>query len=184
MKIYKSRPKGQICPSMPSNVWQVGKIKWHQIINHQLCNPGHPNPLLNHTHISKMYLSNEEVWWHLSAEKCGPSWMAPRMLHWRIIIKIVNRSSSRRASHIAPWRFITLIQNRNMPQYDTRCMIGQKSGDMKSSIIKCAISVIQIKPKHLWNVSQNNKHDDNQMPKKCGSGWIDPERLHWRIMIK
>ena len=44
---------------------------------------------------------------------------------------------------------------------------------MKSSIIKCAISVIQIKPKHLWNVSQNNKHDGNQMPKNVDlAGWL------------
>ena len=29
------------------------KIKWHQIIHHQVCNPSHPNPQLYQTHISK-----------------------------------------------------------------------------------------------------------------------------------
>ena len=44
---------------------------------------------------------------------------------------------------------------------------------MKPSIIKCAISVIQIKPKYLGNVSWNKKHDDIQMPKNVGlAKWL------------
>ena len=34
-----------------------------------------------------------------------------------------------------------------MPQYGIRYMVGKKSGDLKSSIIKCVIFVIQI---HSW----------------------------------
>ena len=55
-----------------------------------------------------------------------------------------------------------------MPQYGIECKVGQKSGDMESSIIEHVISVIQIKSKHLGNVSQDKKHDDNQMPKNEG----------------
>ena len=47
-------------------------------------------------------------------------------------------------------------------------MVGRKSGDMKSSIIKCVISIIQIEPKRQWNVSKNKKHDDIQMLKNTG----------------
>ena len=39
---------------------------------------------------------------------------------------------------------------------------------MESSITEYVISVIQIKSKHLENVSQDKKHDDNQMPKNEG----------------
>ena len=36
-----------------------------------------------------------KAWWHLSVEKCRPNWAIPKRLHWGIIIKIPNRSSSR-----------------------------------------------------------------------------------------
>ena len=47
-------------------------------------------------------------------------------------------------------------------------MVDQKSGDMKSSIIKCVISVTQNELKRQGNVSQNKKHDGIQMLKKYG----------------
>ena len=60
-----------------------------------------------------------------------------------------------------------------MPQYGIRYTVGRKSGDMKSSIIKCVIFVIQIKPKHLGNDFQNKKHDGNQIPKNVGlAEWL------------
>ena len=40
-----------------------------------------------------------------------------------------------------------------MPQYDVECTVGQKLGDMESSIIAHVTSVIQIKSKQLGNVS-------------------------------
>ena len=55
-----------------------------------------------------------------------------------------------------------------MPEYGIECTVGQKSGDMESSIIEHVISVIQIKSKHLGNVSRNKKHDNNQMPRNVG----------------
>ena len=55
-----------------------------------------------------------------------------------------------------------------MPQYDIEYTVDQKSGDMESSIIKHVISVIQIKSKHLGNVSQDKKHDSNQMLRNVG----------------
>ena len=39
---------------------------------------------------------------------------------------------------------------------------------MESSIIEHVISVIQIKSKHLGNVSRNKKHDSNQIPRNVG----------------
>ena len=60
-----------------------------------------------------------------------------------------------------------------MPQYGIKCMIGQKPGDMESSIIKHAISVIQIKSKPLGNVSQDKKHGGIQMPRNVGlAEWL------------
>ena len=50
-----------------------------------------------------------------------------------------------------------------MPQHDIECTVGQKPGDMESSIIEHVISVMQIKSKQLGNVSQYKKHEDNQM---------------------
>ena len=59
-----------------------------------------------------------------------------------------------------------------MPQYGTRYMVGQKLGDVKSSIVKCVIPIIQI---HNWirltdqkGVSQKGKYDDIWMPKNVG----------------
>ena len=63
-------------------------------------------------------------------------------------------------------------------------MTGQKSGNMKSSIDKCAISVIQIEPKHQGNVSRNKEHDDIQMSKKYGSDWTAQGWLHRGTMVK
>ena len=61
----------------------------------------------------------------------------------------------------------------NCPSMGIERMTGQKSGNMKSSIDKCAISVIQIEPKHQGNVSQNKEHDDIQMLKNMGlTGWL------------
>ena len=52
-------------------------------------------------------------------------------------------------------------------------MVGQESGDMKSSIIKCVISVIQVEPKCQGDVSRKKKHDDIQMSKNTGLiGWL------------
>ena len=51
---------------------------------------------------------------------------------------------------------------------------------MESSIIEHVIFVIQIKYKQLGNVSQDKKHDDNQMPRNVGL----TEWLHWGIIIK
>ena len=60
-----------------------------------------------------------------------------------------------------------------MPQYGIKCTVGQKLGDMESSIIEHVISMIQIKSKHLGNVSRNMKHEGNQMPKNEGlAKWI------------
>ena len=55
-----------------------------------------------------------------------------------------------------------------MPQYGVECTIGQKPGDMESSIIEHVIFMIQIKSKQLGNVSQDKKHDGNQMPRNVG----------------
>ena len=49
------------------------------------------------------------------------------------------------------------------PVWHQICDRSKKSGDIKSSIIEHVISVIQIKSKHLGNVSQDKKHDSNQM---------------------
>ena len=60
-----------------------------------------------------------------------------------------------------------------MPQYDVECTVGQKLGDMESSIIAHVTSVIQIKSKQLGNVSQDKKHDGNQMPRNVGlTEWL------------
>ena len=55
-----------------------------------------------------------------------------------------------------------------MPQYGIECTVGQKSGDMESSVIEHVISVIQIKSKHLGNVSRNKKHDSNHILRNVG----------------
>ena len=55
-----------------------------------------------------------------------------------------------------------------MPQYGIKCTVGQKLGDMESSIIEHVISMIQIKSKHLGNISRNKKHDSNQIPRNVG----------------
>ena len=55
----------------------------------------------------------------------------------------------------------------------SECMVGQKPGDMESSIIEHVTSVIQIKSKQLGNVSQDKKHGDNQMPRNVGlTEWL------------
>ena len=60
-----------------------------------------------------------------------------------------------------------------MPEYGIECTVGQKSGDMESSIIEHVISVIQIKSKHLGNVSRNKKHDNDQMTRNMGlTEWL------------
>ena len=60
-----------------------------------------------------------------------------------------------------------------MPQHDIECTVGQKPGDMESSIIEHVISVIQIKSKQLGNVSQDKKHGANQMPRNVGlAEWL------------
>ena len=60
-----------------------------------------------------------------------------------------------------------------MPQYGVECTIGQKSGDMESSIIEHVISMIQIKSKQLENVSQEKKHGGNQVPRDVGlAKWL------------
>ena len=60
-----------------------------------------------------------------------------------------------------------------MPQYGVECTVGQKPGDMESSIIEHVTSVIQIKSKQLGNVSQDKKHGDNQMPRNVGlTEWL------------
>ena len=46
------------------------KIRWHQIIHHQVCNPSRPCPQLNRINISKKRFPEEETWWYLNAEKC------------------------------------------------------------------------------------------------------------------
>ena len=46
--------------------------------------------------------------------------------------------------HVDQWRSTNLNQKGNMPQYGTRCVIGQKSDDLKSSIIECAVLVIHV----------------------------------------
>ena len=62
----------------------------------------------------------------------------------------------------------------NVPQYGIRYMVSWELGDMKSSIIKRVISVIQIEPKLQGDVSQKKKHDDIQMPKNTGLiGWLE-----------
>ena len=44
---------------------------------------------------------------------------------------------------------------------------------MESSIIEHVISVIQIKSKHLGNVSRNKKHDNDQMTRNMGlTEWL------------
>ena len=85
--------------------------------------------------------------------------------------KIMNRSSSRHVS--SKWRrSCDSMKIRNshlkqyMPQYDIRYMVGRKSDDMKSFIIKCVILVIQIEPKRQGSVSRNKKHDDIQISTK------------------
>ena len=45
-------------------------------------------------------------------------------------------------------------------------MVGRKSDDMKSFIIKCVIPVIQIEPKRQGSISRNKKHDDIQISTK------------------
>ena len=57
MKIRKSHPKQKY-----TLVWH--RIRQHQIINHQICNPGHPNPLLKRTQTSMKHPPEEEAWWH------------------------------------------------------------------------------------------------------------------------
>ena len=57
------------------------KIRWHQIIHHQVCNPNHPCPQLNRIHRSKKRLLEEEAWWYLNAEKCEPDWIAQERFH-------------------------------------------------------------------------------------------------------
>ena len=47
-----------------------------------------------------------------------------------------------------------------MPQYDVKCTVGQKPGDMESSIIEHA--------KQLGNISLDKKHGGNQMPRNVG----------------
>ena len=60
-----------------------------------------------------------------------------------------------------------------MPQYGVECTVGQKPSDMESSIIEHVISVMQIKSKQLGNVSQDKKHDGNQMLRNVGLvGWL------------
>ena len=85
--------------------------------------------------------------------------------------KITNRSSSWRVSR--KWRrSCNSMRIRNshlkqyMPQYDIRYMVGRKSDDMKSFIIKCVILVIQIEPKRQGSISRNKKHDDIQISTK------------------
>ena len=57
--------------------------------------------------------------------------------------------------------------------WDWICDRLEKSGDIKSSIIEHVISVIQIKSKQLGNVSQDKKHDGNQMPRNMGlAEWL------------
>ena len=55
-----------------------------------------------------------------------------------------------------------------MPQYSIEYTVGRKLGDMESFIIEHVISVIQIKSKHLGNVSQDKKHESNQMLRNVG----------------
>ena len=60
-----------------------------------------------------------------------------------------------------------------MPQYGIECKVGQKPGDMESSIIEHVTSVIQIKFKQLGNVSQDKQHGDNQMSRNVGlTEWL------------
>ena len=57
-----------------------------------------------------------------------------------------------------------------MTQYGIECTVGQKPGDMESSIIE---HVTSVEPKHQENVSRNKEHDDIQMPKNTGlTGWL------------
>ena len=64
-----------------------------------------------------------------------------------------------------------------MPQYGTRYMVGQKLGDVKSSIVKCVIPIIQI---HNWikltdqkGIPQKGKYDDIRMPRNVGlTEWL------------
>ena len=74
------------------------KIRWHQIIHHQVCNPNHPCPQLNQINRSKKHLPKGEAWWHPNTEKVWV-WLnglrdAPMGDH----NKIENKSSSRRVS--------------------------------------------------------------------------------------
>ena len=58
------------------------KIKWHQIIQYQMCTPSHPCPQLNRIQKSKRrFLEEEEAWWYLNVEKCESDWMAQERLH-------------------------------------------------------------------------------------------------------
>ena len=76
-----------------------------------------------------------------------------------------------------------------MPQYGVEGTVGQKPGDMESSIIEHVTSVIQIKSKQLGNISQDKKHDGNQMPRNVGlTEWLHrgsteaPLRDHHKIV--
>ena len=64
-------------------------------------------------------------------------------------------------------------QDGNVPQCGIKCTISRKSGDMKSSIIKHVISVIQIQSKRLGNISRDKKHENNLIPRDADlDGWL------------
>ena len=63
------------------------KIKWHQIIYHQACNPSHPCPQLNQINRSKKRILEGKVWWYPNAEKCESYWMAEESFPWEIMIR-------------------------------------------------------------------------------------------------
>ena len=70
------------------------KIKWYQIIHHQVCNPSHPCPQLNRVNRSRMCLLEWEAWWHPNAEKVWVWLNGSREIPLGDHNKIANRSLS------------------------------------------------------------------------------------------
>ena len=160
--------KTKVCPSMALDVWYVKKIRWHQIIYHQVCNPSYPRPQLNQIHISKDISQKKK---HRTS-KYKKVWAWLNGLKEALLgdhDKITNRSSSRCVS--CKWRWscnsMKIYKSQSKGKYAPvwHQMYGRskKLDNIRSSIIKCAIPIIHIHNwigfKHHTGISQKKNHD-------------------------
>ena len=128
------------------------------------------DPRLKKTHLKRGSMMTSKCW--KVRVRMNDSRKAPLEDH----DKITNRSSSRRVSRRRRWSCDSMKIYNSQPKQKYgpiwhRCMVERKSGDMKSSIITCVISVTQNEPKRQGNVSQNKKHDGIQMSNMM-TGWL------------